>query len=171
MSFPRMARISSRVPSSRATEINLQSRYPGGMLVTKIEYLSWFLVLVPPASAIVAPVLSVGRGLVVCACAFLLMTTTAMVRAEAIVRIAKKFFVFIFVFGLFVILLTQTTARIPPGTAKRARTFRRFRKANAGMRTFNFDWPGGWRSELRRWRKTQRVGASAGVRQCELNRL
>src|SRR6266850_4563272 len=35
-SLPRMARMSSRLPSSRATEINLQSRYPGGILVTKI---------------------------------------------------------------------------------------------------------------------------------------
>src|SRR5262245_14312649 len=91
-----MARISSRLPSSRATEINLQSRYPGGMLVRKIEYHCWLLVLAPTALAVMAAFLSVGRGLVFCARALWLATTTAIVRAEAIMRIAKKFFVFIF---------------------------------------------------------------------------
>src|SRR5215471_11685370 len=95
-----MARISSRVPSSRATEINFQSRYPGGMLVTKIEYHSWLLVLAPTALAVMAPVLSVGRGVVSCAGPFWLATTTVIDSAEAIMRIAKKFFVFIFWSGL-----------------------------------------------------------------------
>src|SRR6266511_558108 len=101
ISLPRMARISSRLPSSRATEINLQSRYPGGMLVTKIEYHSWLLVFTPAALAIMAPVLSLGPGLVFCARAFWLATTTGIVRAEPIMRIAKRFFVFIFLSGLF----------------------------------------------------------------------
>src|ERR1700735_4627559 len=35
-SLPRMARISLRLPSSWATEINLQSRYSGGILPPKI---------------------------------------------------------------------------------------------------------------------------------------
>src|SRR4029450_2713451 len=34
-SLPRMARRSLRLPSSCATEINLQSRYPGGILTPK----------------------------------------------------------------------------------------------------------------------------------------
>src|ERR1700728_582664 len=36
MSLPRMARISLRLPSSWAKEINFQSRYPGGILIPKI---------------------------------------------------------------------------------------------------------------------------------------
>src|SRR5262245_55345320 len=36
MSLPRMARRSLRLPSSWATEINLQSRYPGGIMTPKI---------------------------------------------------------------------------------------------------------------------------------------
>src|SRR5688500_13062272 len=35
-SLPRMARMSLRSPSSRATEINRQSRYPGGIVIPKI---------------------------------------------------------------------------------------------------------------------------------------
>src|SRR5262249_25064373 len=35
-SLPRIARKSLRLPSSWATEINLQSRYPGGILIPKI---------------------------------------------------------------------------------------------------------------------------------------
>src|SRR5260221_14762045 len=91
-----MARISSRLPSSRATEINVQSRYPSGMLVTKIEYHSWLLVLAPAALAVMAPVLSLGRGLLFCARAFWLATTTAIVRAKTITKIARMFSVFIF---------------------------------------------------------------------------
>src|SRR5262245_54525875 len=94
-----MARISSRLPSSRATHINFQSRYPGGMSVTKVEYHSWLLVLAPTALALTALFLSVGRGLVFCARAFWVATTTAVVRPEAIMRMAKTFFVFIFKFG------------------------------------------------------------------------
>src|SRR3984885_12394560 len=36
LSLPRMARISLRLPASWATEINLQSRYPGGILIPKM---------------------------------------------------------------------------------------------------------------------------------------
>src|SRR6266704_2782669 len=97
-----MARISSRLPSSRATEINLQSRYPGGMLVTKMEYHPWLLVFASTALAIMAPVLSVGRGLVFCARAFWLMTTTAIVRAEAMMMVTKQYFILLYLLFLFV---------------------------------------------------------------------
>jgi hypothetical protein len=70
-----------------------------------MEYHSWLLVFTPIALAIMAPVLSLGRGLVFCARAFWLATTPTMVRAEAIMRIAKKFFVFIFLSVLFRFLL------------------------------------------------------------------
>src|SRR5271168_4261871 len=36
MSLPRRARRSLRLPASWATEINLQSRYPGGILIPKM---------------------------------------------------------------------------------------------------------------------------------------
>src|SRR5260370_5707421 len=94
-SLPRMARISLSLPASWATEINLQSRYPGGMLVTKIGELSWWLVFAPTASAIIAPVLSMGWELVFCACAFCLMMTTEMARAEAIMMVTEQFFIFL----------------------------------------------------------------------------
>src|SRR5882672_1280478 len=107
ISLPRMARISLRLPSSWATEINLQSRYPGGMLVRKIGELSWLaapkpgvgelLAFAPKASAIVAPVLSVIWELVFCACAFCLMKAKEMVRAEAIMRVTKRLFIFLLI--------------------------------------------------------------------------
>src|SRR5260221_6049914 len=151
IALPRMARISLRLPSSWATEINLQSRYPGGMLLTKIGELCWLLVLVPTASAIMAPVLSPSWGLVCCACAFCMVSTTEMVRAEAIMMVTKWFFIFsfclfeIFVFAalvslhstnsyscLCVILPTYKTARIPLRRANRNSGFRRGKKRGDG---------------------------------------
>src|SRR5579862_1298932 len=52
MSLPRMARKSLRLPSSWATEINLQSRYPGGILPPKIGELSSSA---PPAARVIVP--------------------------------------------------------------------------------------------------------------------
>src|SRR5215471_12257083 len=101
MSFPRTARISLRVPASWATETTFQSRYPGGMLVTKIEYHSWLVVFAPVALPIMPPGLSLGWGLAFCARAFWFATTAAIARAEEIIRIAKKSFVFIFLPALF----------------------------------------------------------------------
>src|SRR3979490_2157270 len=51
-SLPRMARRSLSLPSSWATEINLQSRYPEGILIPKIGELSS---LAPPAENVIAP--------------------------------------------------------------------------------------------------------------------
>src|SRR5882672_12493658 len=51
-SLPRMARISLRLPSSWATEINRQSRYPAGILTPKIGELSSSA---PPAENVIAP--------------------------------------------------------------------------------------------------------------------
>src|SRR5262249_44666477 len=83
-----MARISSRVPSSRATEINVQSRYPEGMLVSKVGYHSWLSVFTPTALTIKAADLS---RLIFCTRVFFwLVTTTAIVRAQAMVRTAPK---------------------------------------------------------------------------------
>src|SRR6266436_3570933 len=84
ISLPRMARISLSLPSSWATEINFQSRYPGGMLITKIEGelaapepgVGGLLVFASTAFAIVAAVLSLGSKLVFCASDFCLMMTT-----------------------------------------------------------------------------------------------
>src|SRR5262245_41007183 len=60
-SLPRIARRSLRVPSSRATEINGQSRYPGGILTPKIGAASpsacpdaGAMQATPPASAATA---------------------------------------------------------------------------------------------------------------------
>ncbi len=83
--------------ASCAAEMNFQSQYPGGISVTKIGEISF----TPAASSIAAPVLSEGRGLVFCAGAFWLATTAAIVRAEAIMRIARTFFVFIILSGSF----------------------------------------------------------------------
>src|ERR1700730_1446326 len=52
-SLPRMARRSLSLPSSWATEINLQSRYPGGILIPKIGELSSSG---PPAETVIAPI-------------------------------------------------------------------------------------------------------------------
>src|SRR4030095_368030 len=90
----RMARMSLRSPASWATETTFQSRYPGGISVTKTASFGVGSVLAK-GLPIMAPFLSDSRGLEFCACAFSRMMT-AMVRTEAIVTIATKFLVFIF---------------------------------------------------------------------------
>src|SRR5216683_774358 len=75
-------------PASWATETTFQSRYPGGISVTKIGELSLASFFASTASA-VALVLSEDWGLAFCACAFCLMIRMEVATAEAIMRATK----------------------------------------------------------------------------------
>src|SRR5262245_58242458 len=89
-----MARISVRLPSSWATEINFQSRYPGGISVTKTGELSFLCVFAPAASEAMALGFSVVGRAAFCACAFCLMTTAEMVKDAATMIVIKWFLIF-----------------------------------------------------------------------------
>src|SRR5260221_9209831 len=91
-SLPKTAAKLWRLPSSWATEINLQSRYPGGISATEMEGPAGLPGFAATASAVMAPELSAGWELAFWACDFLLMMTTEMARAEAMMRVTKQFF-------------------------------------------------------------------------------